>query len=363
MIDKNISLNEVLLKRVLKKYVRENQPVTVTPITVNFHSQFTSKGEFYKARRGGDVVERLNDHINLMMQFASLHHFKKNLEPATDSSPQFKENKRNDITLLGLNEFSLYTHGKPLTAKEFARLIDKIEDLAKKNPANLHLLLGSIALEHNNEVLNVNLYVQCGSVPKINSYTKVLTADDDCLYDGSSMPYQAYYPLKDKPFTRILLSDKTDTTLSISHDPLVHIKTAGGAEYTVAIDCCFDHVHQYAYKMYAENRHMNHSELLTSQICHLVVSNYIDPHPQDTFGAKLVSFDPVRGGVYIDHKKQNELQSISRNLAVTALFKKLETIYHGLEIVVVNCTELKVKNPPFGPNYTFKINEALTLGK
>jgi len=117
----------------------------------------------------------------------------KNILAARKFIPRMLPEKKDYITRLSINEFALYPHRDrgPLTLKGFEKLLSHVEKLAQLCPENLHLLFGSIPVKteenspHNKDhyfMHNIVIFVQGGSLTKLNIFSKAIPDKSDPSY-------------------------------------------------------------------------------------------------------------------------------------------------------------------------------------
>src|SRR5262249_38677323 len=142
------------------------------------------------------------------------------------------------ITRLLLNEFSLYP-SQPLTIDQFQQLIHAVYTIAKNQQSNVHLLLSSVpVVMENKRTLNMSFYVQCGHEPVINIFSKGRASPKEVKYKSTSNYSQQ---------SKWIFPGNISAHIALPKGPVVTnnsvfiARTEGGAEYTQAIDVCFDH--------------------------------------------------------------------------------------------------------------------------
>lgn len=169
-----------------KRIYMKNRKLIIEEIIV-----ITKFGEFYQNRtsaRHKPAEERMLEHVYNLVQNAKEAHEKK-----TDTD------EAEHLTRMTLSEFSLYTSAKPLTLYEYKKFIAGVNEIAKKLPANIHLVLATVSvLWTDNKIHNSALYVQSpnqsGDKPIIYHFEKKLPSQEDLRY---SYNYIFKYPLYD----------------------------------------------------------------------------------------------------------------------------------------------------------------------
>lgn len=127
------------------------------------------KGEFdsIPALETGDSLSRLISHIKNLIDYTKIKHLE-----IIDQGDRYEL-----ITRLTLNEFSLYTHERPLTLLEYKTIISEISAYSKTLPSNIHLILSSLPIlwpdgEIHNTVLHVQSSRKCGRNPILHHLDK-----------------------------------------------------------------------------------------------------------------------------------------------------------------------------------------------
>ncbi len=163
------------------------------------------------------------------------------------------------ITRLALNEFSLYTAGKPLNLDEYKQIAKWVAASAKELPPNIHLFIATLPVLWPNNILhNVAFYVQSPTSysrgePLLHHFTKRYPAEGDLIYRdeknkpfplfNSDMPktflstsckHNPYFDLIDSPF---LINDKNQFYGAL------RIFTARGQVVGLSFQICFEYLH------------------------------------------------------------------------------------------------------------------------
>ncbi len=157
-------------------------------------SPYHAKGEFYlkdnNSESGKEVINRMYGYIQLMVDKAKAIHLKNNF-----SAPGFEPliERKNDITRIAFHEFNFYPSQQrdPFSEEDFDILIQKITNLAKNCPINLHILLASFPVknETNRKLENRVCYVECGNQPKVSVVKKLIPSKIDLVYPNKILPY------------------------------------------------------------------------------------------------------------------------------------------------------------------------------
>lgn len=274
-----------------KSQVVTNAPVYVTNICANTQVFEESYGESkaYSNLNKGDDVTRLKYHIAILAAIANEYHQERYCRKNPETGRfEIKHDCLNKITRLNLAEFSLYTK-EPLSMKDFKKLLAEIYTIAQQQASNVHLLLSTFSVKTDDaRLLNICLYVQCGSEPKVESICKSNTSRVDVKYPN----VDNFEQIKDASSSgaSFIASQRNDIAVSskvcltdlnkgvqISNKSLFMIETAGGAKINVAIDICVDQAYGHA-KTLMEDLIFSDGTIIPSQIDYIVTSNTIILH-------------------------------------------------------------------------------------
>lgn len=202
------------------------------------------KGEFAEETSESQtlVLERIIAQIKLFAeQAASVHHVSTVLD---DGSIQ--PGKENHVTRLLTNEFFFYTK-IPLNLSEFQQLLMQIVPIAKAQSANIHWVLGSFAvLTPRNAVMNVVVYIQCGSQFELNLIVKNFSSAVDPCYiqevDGEIKVLP--HAVKALHFNDVQNASITlfERQYFFSHHNIILCQTSGGAFFYAVVEICADHL-------------------------------------------------------------------------------------------------------------------------
>lgn len=179
-----------LEKKMARKLALESQVVQVRDIFfVQSYQNNYFRGEYdtpkdFKAEpldTPEALLKRMRQQIQLMIDKGIAQHKKDNMDPKTNT---FSLDEKNNVTRVFTNEFALYPSALqgPLSQDEFGLFISMIENLAMKAPQNVHLIIGSVPVQHESRVNNIGIYVQCGREPQIITSAKAFASDDDPRY-------------------------------------------------------------------------------------------------------------------------------------------------------------------------------------
>jgi hypothetical protein len=306
-------------------------------------------GEYGRPERlGGRVVEetpeerinRIYEHIKgLVTEAGALHR-----KSYCDSAGQLRAENADKITRLVTNEFHFYVQD-PLLQAEFEVLQQKIADLAKTQPENLHLVLGSFNVRAPNDtVMNITPHIECGPQPKINFIVKNYAALLDPRFRETRSEDGEIKPLHLVQIKEIIESERITWLKSLnllaavevgreelaaypgilidgknhpfSFNNVISCNTAGGAGFYSCIDVCYDHdigvakknIHELLAKRVnnvSQSSALSPEPLLFS---HVLTSCGVAPQPENTLGT-LTHADPgfsltdSKPGVAVQYKK------------------------------------------------------------
>lgn len=246
----------------------------------------------------GPAVYRLMRYIDLLATMTNTYHQTYYCEKKSDDGYQIKEDCLNKITRLSTHEFSLYTKD-PLNGAEFSSLIDAVYQIAKRQHSNVHLLLSSFAvLTNDNKILNVSLYVQCGSDPVIETFCKGRASPFDVSFsDQEQYKYVSNFSQQDDSETvrvSAFVAPESNQTELITNHTVFLVKTSGGGCYVQCIDVCFDHKHAHSrclMNQCFERETVN--DILPEQVDHILTSNCAYPKKESYVSESLMHIDPI----------------------------------------------------------------------
>lgn len=292
--------------------------------------------------RAANVSVRLAHHIEFIAEIANKAH-----EQHYTQLGKIKSGCLNKITRISLPEFSLYT-ASPLSKAEFNKLVEEIRKIAAKCYDNVHLLLGTFAVLHeNSEVLNLCLYVECGHDPKFHVLCKYNKSDIDITYPGHRIcqQYSETYETSHTPYSASALEQSI-----LSNDPVFCVTTRGGVNFFVAIDICAETYIQRTQTVLKDYGFRLHGfcpnkidQILVSNSCHKLFTDVV------TKNQKLVHIDPYTEKYKgrSDYDNHSALGTRVEPLQITS--STTQTTYPELELSTSpDSTTLIVKNAPFG---------------
>jgi hypothetical protein len=200
------------------------------------------------------------------------------------------------ITRVILNEFSLYPHRDrgPLSLVEFHSLQEKVNEIARHYPQNLHLLLSSIPVKINrNEVINLVMYVQCGEHPIIHTSTKARVSDKDAEYPNTK---NRDYSSDDhcKNVAGIVFGESKNETFNLIYGGDILFRV-DNTQVRTTIDICLDNLEGIGKARLTDSIAMARgagSEALPTQVDHVVTSNSIDISKDQVTSSVVTQADP-----------------------------------------------------------------------
>lgn len=358
-------INYIRLKelkaQLIAKFEKEekaiNQDVLIRDIFVYplkvVHSYGESKNHLNRYQEHPTIM-RLVDHVESLAKIANQYHQKYYCNKNEDGTYTIKKDCLNKITRILLNEFSLYS-SKPLSMSDFSLFMEAVHEIAKNQKQNVHLLLSSLSvITDDNQILNVSLYVQCGREPKIETFCKGRSSDFDVTYEGTSNFSQEDIE------TSVESSKISEYVAShdgkvISNNTVFSVKTAGGAEYTQAIDVCLDHAHRHSkelVKRVGDVQISNNTKIIPNQVDHIVTSNSIYVWEGSKITESVVHIDPcIDQAIHMedDIMTVSDLENSKKNKYSCMSIKKSLNGY-------------VVRNPAFGSSYSVVATEERKLG-
>lgn len=292
--------------------------------------------------------ERLNAHIASVFNLANEDHRANYCEKTMEGKFILKKGKENHITRLTMNEFSLYT-SKPLTMSEYAKLDNDIRMMGAKLDTNVHVLLSSFALKDNQgRIINMSMYVEGGTPPKIHSFSKNTASRIDIDYGNQS-----------QLFTQQVLgktSHNVDAITSVSGEnvytgSVFEVQTVGGAVYTQAIDVCLDHAFGHS-KDQIERRILDNAapdEIIPTQIEQCITSASIEIDRKSVVSDKVLHADPIYSMIdsYKEKAGEKTLDNDAKKRTIPSEFPQM--------LIEGNAGGYAISNPPFGSNYVVEV--------
>lgn len=221
---------------------------------------------------------RLYQFISTLIENVSQTH-QKNHCIGTDLA--IKKGSENHLSRLITNEFMFYTK-KRLESDDFTLLLDKILDLAKKQPENLHLILSSFAVKAlNTKTMNVVIFITCGKNPRVELIVKNNPSFIDPLYYEETYGIRTHFDNinvnidKEDVFPALITHGKE---YRFSYNNIFEIVTLGGAKKIMAFELCLDHAYALAKTKcteYIESGLTYPLRIFPNQISQVISSNTI----------------------------------------------------------------------------------------
>jgi hypothetical protein len=256
----------------------------------------TVAGEF-GSQTDNNSIERIKNVIHTLLTDATKTHKEDN---CIENSNELKKECKNNITRVVTNEFFFYTQ-KPLTQAEFQTLMQQINNMAKKTPSNVHLILASFSvLASNDEVMNVVAYVECGKTPRVNIIVKNFPPATDPVYlrENSGDDKIHYKNLSREDYVNVSEINITidDQSCFFSFNNALLCTTSGNKKFHLCIDICADHEKLVASesilkKINEYNDDDERKELYSAMCSHVLVSNSCGASEFSTLG-RIVHADP-----------------------------------------------------------------------
>lgn len=361
----NRSLRESLENAFVQQQQLLNAAIIIRDLVVYYAKNF-SYGESKENNnhyQNIDTLTRLIHQIQLFAVLANRYHQQAYCERDKNNHYQLKKEYLNTITRLSLNEFALYST-KPLSEAEFAYLMKAIEKIAASCHMNVHLLLSSLAIvNEKQEILNVTLYVECGTKAKIHTIVKGLASTSDIEYPSTQNFSQHDLSSLTTYISSCVSGGKGNKRSSVSNHSLLTCKTAGGAKFLVAVDVCVDHLNCHSKKLLLsqlESKSITNTEILPKQVDQIVVSNSVDIHKKAKITPLILHVDP-RLKQARNHNIANKFLDNTLKINPNLLFKRLKNNYTELK-----CSQIiggiKITKPPFGSDFFITVYKERQLG-
>lgn len=208
---------------------RINQPILIRDIVITATTRGAAGAGEYDNKKNesetpSQTIDRLYEATQHIMQKAADDHHKMNCNQG-----QLSPDKQNNITRVVTNEFFFYT-ANPLTLEQFEKLMQKINDFAKKQPKNLHLVLGSFAvLNSDGKLINIVPHIESGLDPRINLIVKNNASTSDPKYNERT--YVEVDNTQNLAGLEITIDDKKN---ALSFNNVIQCETAGGLNFILA---------------------------------------------------------------------------------------------------------------------------------
>lgn len=257
------------------------------------------------------LINRLYGYIDSLITQAADKHKTENCKDG-----QLKPDRMNNITRLVTNEFFFYTKA-PFSRSEFEKLQQKIFELARNQPENLHLVLGTFAVKTaDDKIMNVAVDLLCGKNPILNLAVKNHPSPIDPVYkraDGRIMQNvdsrRGHYLDNESP---IVINGKS---YFFDFNNVFECRTAGGVRFQFFLEICLDHDSALAMKNLEKYPFLRMRdaalEQISDQCSHVVISNSIDLEAKNCLGV-VTHADPLlnkiedcKKGVAILERKDN----------------------------------------------------------
>lgn len=344
-------LKTKLSDRIARRTSQINQDIFVRDLLVIPKSAFKSHGEANKKHRtyaSTDVMERLKDHTQMLAGMANAFHKKNHCETGVAENVTTKQGHENHITRILTPEFYLYTP-EPLSTNQFQEYLQQVLEIARMQQENVHLLLSSIPLRmDDNTLLNVCIYVQCGSEPVLEAFSKGRPHKSDIMYDATKKfsQQEPRNPQATHDISAFIAGSKQDPQL-VSNNSVFKVKTAGGAEYMQAVDICLDHSFLHSRQLMAQTARaddVGEQSLIPSQVDHILTSNSSRSYSFATITEQeVVHVDPYNMAVPTD--SENKVTAAELLSAKKSKYVKTTVEYNAYD------ERFAIENPPFGHDY------------
>jgi hypothetical protein len=215
------------------------------------------RGEYFDAELSKEEKDnplpRMIEHILFLASYATFQHnkaLKKNRKSDTPDEDEL-------VTLLVLNEYSLYTCDKPLSIEQYKKLIASINTIAKRLPPNVHLVIATLPVLWEDQLLhNVCLHVEAprkeNGQPIIRHVDKKVPFIDkknhkkDLTYKNEKDVDYPFYKEKYGDRYKTFFSPhhllaKTAITEKNQYRGAIKVKTKSGQSFMLTIEICYEH--------------------------------------------------------------------------------------------------------------------------
>ncbi len=300
-------------------------------------SFFGRVGE-YGTRPRENPIQRLIDHITMMMDIVNLEHQNRHFFKASDGSFKVKPGHEDCLTKVSLVEFSLHTANEPLKFEDLEKILAAISEKAKSCHANLSFLFSSFAvLTSEKMVLNYPVHVQCGEFFKLQPMYKRSLRGDDPNYHINFFRLMQY--LKNKESTKSRFFSQSSAYPIEPKLPIVEVPTLGGNVMLDLVDVCAD------VELDPVSPHLQ--DMLPFHVSHTITSNTNRVMWDRVVGDYIAHADYANPGV---KSKEHNLPTRPTTLSSEQLRNTVPSHYPETKIAV-NEKEIKVTDPPFGGEY------------
>lgn len=351
-----------------------NRDISIRDIFVYSWYEVDSHGEHGDqskySKRSPDFLMRLSKNVEFLANVANEYHQKSYCEKNENGIYSIKVDALNKITRILLSEFWLYS-ARPMTINEFSIFFKMVEEIAKKQHENVHLLLSTFSvLTDDKKLLDMSLYVECGGEPKIQTFCKGRADRIDPQYlsqdSSGSRDKIANFSQQEQSDFLCNISEHVASKEGeiISSASVFRVQTKGGAQYTQAIDVCADYSFKHSIKILEKIFQFNadnDTRLIPRQVDHILTSNSIDLNKKEIIknGANIAKFitqiDPY---VKMPHCSSDALP------AMNDLVKHIDNSNTDMAVSQVEKQGLVaflIKNPSFGPDYQIIASEERKL--
>ena len=224
-----------------------------------------------------DVVPRLTDYINELIDIAALDHQTHNTTKDL-----------NYITRLSTHEFFFYTQ-KPLSLQEFEILQNNIALKLKSAPPGIQLILGSFAIQNDNDqIINVTPLIFSGNPASFHFIAKNYTSPIDVRYQNTTgEAFEPWDKFSESPASSITVDDQIREFQLVS---FVQCVTAGATPFLTVVDICLDHYRGTSIK-YLTEKIEEVPQLVEQPISQVVISNTVDIQPKHCIVGPVLHVD------------------------------------------------------------------------
>lgn len=303
--------------------------VTIRDLVITSAGDNTTGESGLFSQADPNIVKRLTDYINELIDLAALDHK--------------TENKNDDpdyITRLSTHEFFFYT-SNPLSLMEFTQLQSNIVEKLKTVQSGIHLILGSFAVDDgNSNVMNITPHFTSGPKPECHFLVKNNTSTIDVRYkniQGNALPV-----LDASNNSGSLPTITIDAeNIALTFDSMVQRFTPGNTKFITFIEICLDHNKGVATEN-ADQALTRDCHSLDHPLSQVVISNVVAMNPKYCLNGPVLHVDPL----YSSKGCRYGVTQASSPLNVQNKFGSNDaTVSYVQPSVYYSCDETKNKRP------------------
>lgn len=227
----------------------------------------------------GDVIIRLTNCINALIDLAASDHHSKN----TSKDPDY-------LTRLSTHEFFFYTQ-RPLSITDFTKLLNNVALKLKSISPGIQLILGSFAIKNaHNEIMNVTPVIFSGKPTSFHFLVKNYISPIDVTYKDDRGESFKFADIDSKnPLPSISVDSQIRT---FQFENFIQCCTSGATKFLTIVDICLDHFYGAAKQYLTIESQI--TPLLTEQpITQVIISNVVEIQPEYCLLGPVLHVDPL----------------------------------------------------------------------